>query len=189
MMTLVILSHEKHPFVFLAMCFTQFQLKGPIYLSCCSFVINHSIYKQQRQTMVLCSFQINAYMYYFQSGFLVMIQKLTFSVFFQKSVLTNLIQEIEPLDVSLIQKDVPPTTVDAIKRTISGMLGLLPSDRFQVFIEALWEPLSKLLVSSMMTGYVLILHDMGHYNKCFNTLVGCQQDETLGRGFKSPCLL
>lgn len=57
--------------------------------------------------------------------------------------------------MSLIQKDVPPTTVDAMKRTISGMLGLLPSDQFQVLIEALWEPLSKLLVSSMMTGYTL----------------------------------
>ncbi|XP_062022038.1 uncharacterized protein LOC133738496 [Rosa rugosa] len=73
----------------------------------------------------------------------------------KKSVLSNLIQEIEPLNVSLIQKDVPPTTVDAMKRTISGMLGLLPSDQFQVVIEALWEPLSKLLVSSMMTGYTL----------------------------------
>ncbi|BBH09658.1 hypothetical protein Prudu_022219 [Prunus dulcis] len=73
----------------------------------------------------------------------------------KKSVLSNLIQEIEPLNVSLIQKDVPPTTVDAMKRTISGMLGLLPSDQFQVLIEALWEPLSKLLVSSMMTGYTL----------------------------------
>ncbi|KAJ4964503.1 hypothetical protein NE237_024442 [Protea cynaroides] len=70
-------------------------------------------------------------------------------------ILSNLIQEIEPLDVSLIQKDVPPNTVDAMKRTISGMLGLLPSDQFQVFIEAFWEPLSKLLVSSMMTGYTL----------------------------------
>ncbi|RVW61362.1 hypothetical protein CK203_032002 [Vitis vinifera] len=69
-----------------------------------------------------------------------------------KSVLSNLIQEIEPLDVSLIQKDVLPTTVDAMKRTISGMLGLLPSDQFHVVIEALWLPLSKLLVSSMMTG-------------------------------------
>uniref|UniRef100_A0A2P2JA14 Uncharacterized protein MANES_S075500 n=1 Tax=Rhizophora mucronata TaxID=61149 RepID=A0A2P2JA14_RHIMU len=73
----------------------------------------------------------------------------------KKTVLSDLIQEIEPLDVSLIQKDVPPTTLDAMKRTISGMLGLLPSDRFQVSIEALWEPLSKLLVSSMMTGYTL----------------------------------
>jgi hypothetical protein len=74
-------------------------------------------------------------------------------MFFQKSLLSELIQEIEPLDVSLIQKDVPPATLDAMKRTISGMLGLLPSDRFQVFIEAWWESLSKLLVSSMMTGY------------------------------------
>ncbi|KAL6211772.1 hypothetical protein ACLB2K_016995 [Fragaria x ananassa] len=73
----------------------------------------------------------------------------------KKSVLSNLIQEIEPLNVSLIQKDVLPTTVDAMKRTISGMLGLLPSDQFQVVVEALWEPLSKLLVSSMMTGYTL----------------------------------
>ncbi|KAF2321002.1 hypothetical protein GH714_032550 [Hevea brasiliensis] len=75
-----------------------------------------------------------------------------------KSVLSDLIQEIEPLDVSLIQRDVPPTTLDAMKRTISGMLGLLPSDRFKVFIESLWEPLSKLLVSSMMTG------DLAHRN-------------------------
>ncbi|WJZ84395.1 hypothetical protein VitviT2T_004001 [Vitis vinifera] len=74
------------------------------------------------------------------------------SLFFRKSVLSNLIQEIEPLDVSLIQKDVLPTTVDAMKRTISG---LLPSDQFHVVIEALWLPLSKLLVSSMMTGYTL----------------------------------
>ncbi|KAF7127228.1 hypothetical protein RHSIM_Rhsim11G0155900 [Rhododendron simsii] len=75
--------------------------------------------------------------------------------YFHKSVLLNVIQEIEPLDVSLIQKDVPLMTIDAMKRTISGMLGLLPSDQFQVSIEAVWEPLSKLLVSSMMMGYTL----------------------------------
>ncbi|KAL9259617.1 Retrovirus-related Pol polyprotein from transposon RE2-like protein [Drosera capensis] len=73
----------------------------------------------------------------------------------RNSVLLDLIQEIEPLDVSIIQKDVAPSTVYAMKRTISGMLGLLPSNQFQVLIEALWEPLSKLLVSSMMTGYTL----------------------------------
>ncbi|OMO73950.1 hypothetical protein CCACVL1_17053 [Corchorus capsularis] len=89
----------------------------------------------------------------------------------KKSVLANLIQEIEPLDVSIIQKDVPPTTVDAMKRTISGMLGLLPSDRFQVFIEALWEPLSKLLVSSMMTGYTL---RNAEYRLCLERNLGCE---------------
>ncbi|MFS7939270.1 hypothetical protein Hanom_Chr05g00449711 [Helianthus anomalus] len=36
-----------------------------------------------------------------------------------KLLLLKLIQEIEPLDVNVIQKDVPPTTVDAMKRTIS----------------------------------------------------------------------
>ncbi|KAG2401329.1 uncharacterized protein HKW66_Vig0196350 [Vigna angularis] len=73
----------------------------------------------------------------------------------KKSVLTEAIQEIEPLDVSHIQKDVPPATAAAMKRIISGMLGLLPSDQFHVVIEALWEPLSKLLISSMTTGYTL----------------------------------
>jgi hypothetical protein len=48
-----------------------------------------------------------------------------------------LIQDIEPLDLSVIQKDVAPETVDAMKRTISGMLGLLPSDQFCVIVEAL----------------------------------------------------
>ncbi|XVF45024.1 hypothetical protein PTKIN_Ptkin02bG0172600 [Pterospermum kingtungense] len=91
----------------------------------------------------------------------------------KKSVLTSQIQEIEPLDVSLIQKDVPPTTVDAMKRTISGMLGLLPSDRFQVVIEALWEPLSKLLVSSMMTGYTL---RNAEYRLCLERNIGCEGD-------------
>lgn len=102
------------------------------------------------------------------------------SLFFQKSVLSNLIQEIEPLDVSLIQKDVLPTTVDAMKRTISGMLGLLPSDQFHVVIEALWLPLSKLLVSSMMTGYVY-LHFMRACYLFLETPFGFQEDGRQGK--------
>ncbi|WVZ59816.1 hypothetical protein U9M48_009911 [Paspalum notatum var. saurae] len=73
----------------------------------------------------------------------------------KKSMLWNVIQDIEPLDLSVIQKDVAPETVDAMKRTISGMLGLLPSDQFRVVVEALWNPFFKLLVSSIMTGYTL----------------------------------
>ncbi|TYH85341.1 hypothetical protein ES332_D02G259400v1 [Gossypium tomentosum] len=91
----------------------------------------------------------------------------------KKSVLNVLIQDIEPLDVSLIHKDVPPTTVDAMKRTISGMFGLLPSDGFQVYIEAMWEPLSKLLVSSMMTGYTL---RNAEYRLCLERNLGCDTD-------------
>ena len=104
-------------------------------------------------------------MYVLNNGCVLILYLMLECLIFQKSVLSNLIQEIEPLDVSHIQKDVPPMTVDAMKRTISGMLGLLPSDQFQVLIEALWEPLSKLLVSSMMTGCVHF-HYYVHYLIC-----------------------
>lgn len=88
-------------------------------------------------------------------------------------ILLDLIQDIEPLDVSIIQKDVPPTTIDAMKRTISGMLGLLPSNQFQILIEALWEPLSRLLVSSMMTGYTL---RNAEYRLCLEKNLGIHEE-------------
>jgi hypothetical protein len=43
-----------------------------------------------------------------------------------------------------------------MKRTVSGMLGLLPSDQFHVVIESLWNPFFKLLASSIMTGYAFL---------------------------------
>ncbi|KAG8062734.1 hypothetical protein GUJ93_ZPchr0003g17091 [Zizania palustris] len=91
----------------------------------------------------------------------------------KKSILWNLIQDIEPLDLSVIQKDVPPETVDAIKRTISGMLGLLPSDQFCVVVEALWNPFFKLLVSSIMTGYTL---RNAEYRLCFERNLELSED-------------
>ncbi|RCV13262.1 hypothetical protein SETIT_2G332700v2 [Setaria italica] len=71
-------------------------------------------------------------------------------------MLWDLIQDIEPWDLGVIQKDVAPETVDAMKRTISGMLGLLPSDRIRVVVEALWNPFFKLLLPSIMTGSITI---------------------------------
>ncbi|KAG6537449.1 uncharacterized protein LOC122034349 [Zingiber officinale] len=73
----------------------------------------------------------------------------------KKSSLLSLVDEIEPLDLRRIQKDVPPNTVSAMKRTISSMLGLLPSNQFNVTVEVLWESLFKLLISSIKTGYTL----------------------------------
>ncbi|WOK99645.1 hypothetical protein Cni_G08357 [Canna indica] len=73
----------------------------------------------------------------------------------KKFLLLNLIKGIEPLDVSLIQKDVPADTVDAMKRTISDILGVLPSNKFRVIVEALSESVFSLLVSSIKTGYTL----------------------------------
>lgn len=75
--------------------------------------------------------------------------------------------------MSIIQKDVPAETIDAMKRTISGMLGLLPSDQFHVLVEAFWEPLFKLLVSSMTTGYASPTMNMNF------SLDSIQKDEPL----------
>lgn len=71
------------------------------------------------------------------------------------SVLWSLIQDVEPLDASRVGQDVSNDSKDAMKRTISGMLGLLPSDSFHIAVEASREPLAKLLISSVMTGYTL----------------------------------
>jgi hypothetical protein len=70
----------------------------------------------------------------------------------ETSILLSLMQDIEPLDVGHISQDASADSMDAMKRTITGILGLMPSDQFQVTIEAFRKPLAKLLVSSMMTG-------------------------------------
>ncbi|CAM6086057.1 unnamed protein product [Calypogeia fissa] len=91
------------------------------------------------------------------------------------SVLLSLIREIEPLDISLISKDASPDSTSAMKRTISGMLGLLPSDQFQVTIETPPDHLARLLVSSMMTGYTL---RNAEYRLCLQRNLDLLDDET-----------
>lgn len=68
------------------------------------------------------------------------------------SVLSNVLRQIEPLDTSVVAQGVSPAAKDSMKRTISTMLGLLPSDRFSVSIRVSRQPLDRLLVSSIITG-------------------------------------
>ncbi|MCO5570054.1 hypothetical protein L7F22_023768 [Adiantum nelumboides] len=98
----------------------------------------------------------------------------------EPSLLLSLVQEIQPLDVSQISKEASPDSMDAMKRTISGMLGLLPSDQFQVTVDTSREPLAKLLVSSMMTGYTL---RNAEYRLCLQKSLESSDDEDTGRGF------
>eukprot|EP00250_Pteridium_aquilinum_P017726 c23755_g1_i1 orf=242-1588(+) len=97
----------------------------------------------------------------------------------EPSLLLSLVQEIQPLDVSQISKEASPDSTDAMKRTISGMLGLLPSDQFQVTVETSREPLVKLLVSSMMTGYTL---RNAEYRLCLQKSLEVSDDEEAGCG-------
>ncbi|XP_077217562.1 uncharacterized protein LOC143851936 [Tasmannia lanceolata] len=71
------------------------------------------------------------------------------------TVLANMLKQIEPLDTSIIAKGISNPAKDSMKRTISTMLGLLPSDQFDVTIRVSKQPLDRLLASSIITGYTL----------------------------------
>ncbi|XP_042496427.1 uncharacterized protein LOC122075459 [Macadamia integrifolia] len=71
------------------------------------------------------------------------------------SVIASMLKRIEPLDTSVISKGISAAARDSMKRTISTMLGLLPSDQFNVTISVSRRPLDRLLVSSIITGYTL----------------------------------
>ncbi|KAL5720351.1 hypothetical protein ACHQM5_008467 [Ranunculus cassubicifolius] len=71
------------------------------------------------------------------------------------SVISTMLKRIEPLDTSTICKGVSVEARESMKRTISTMLGLLPSDQFSVSIKVSQRPLHRLLRSSIITGYTL----------------------------------
>jgi len=71
------------------------------------------------------------------------------------SVIANMLKKIEPLDTSVISKGVSDSAKDSMKQTISTMLGLLPSDEFDVMVRVSKRPLDRLLSSSLITGYTL----------------------------------
>ncbi|CAI8594398.1 unnamed protein product [Vicia faba] len=57
--------------------------------------------------------------------------------------------------VSTRNSGVSTAAKDSMKQTISTMLGLLPSDHFDVTVSLSIQPLHRLLVSSIITGYTL----------------------------------
>lgn len=70
----------------------------------------------------------------------------------QFSTLADLLLRIEPLDSQVVGKEVSGHAKDSMKRTISAMLGLLPSDQFDVSVRVSKAPLHQLLLSSIITG-------------------------------------
>ena len=79
--------------------------------------------------------------------------------FHNQSVDTNsllkYIQSLNPETVSQLSKPDSPEVWQAIERTITTMLGGLPSEDFNVMINTNRESLGKLLVSAMLNGYLL----------------------------------
>ncbi|XP_076894720.1 uncharacterized protein LOC143547099 [Bidens hawaiensis] len=79
----------------------------------------------------------------------------TNSFYREFSVIANLLKQIEPLDTSVISKGVSDSVKDSMKRMVSSMLGLLPSDQLSVVVRVSKRPLVRLLASSLITGYTL----------------------------------
>ncbi|GMI86919.1 hypothetical protein like AT5G14970 [Hibiscus trionum] len=70
-------------------------------------------------------------------------------------VISNMLKNIEPLDNSVVSKGVSDSAKESMKRTISTMLGILPSDQFSVSVSISRPPLHRLLFSSIITGYTM----------------------------------
>lgn len=68
-------------------------------------------------------------------------------------MISNLVNQIQP--TSVISKSLSDSAKDSMKQTISSMLGLLPSDQFSVSVTISEQPLYRLLISSIITGYTL----------------------------------
>ncbi|KAK8672582.1 hypothetical protein V6N13_110947 [Hibiscus sabdariffa] len=70
-------------------------------------------------------------------------------------VISNMLKNIEPLDNSVVSNGVSDSAKESMKRTISTMLGILPSDQFSISVSISRSPLHCLLFSSIITGYTL----------------------------------
>eukprot|EP00210_Caulerpa_lentillifera_P000573 g554.t1 len=69
--------------------------------------------------------------------------------------LIGAISTLEPYERTEILPNVSVEAMDAIQKTASGMLGMLPPTQFQIQIQALRDPLANLVFSSLCTGYAL----------------------------------
>jgi hypothetical protein len=65
------------------------------------------------------------------------------------------IKALSPEMVTQLSKPGSPEVLEAIERTISSMLGSLPSEDFNVMITTNRENLGRLLASAMLNGYLL----------------------------------
>jgi type VI protein secretion system component VasK len=73
----------------------------------------------------------------------------------QSNQLLKYLQHQSPEVLAQIAKTTSPQVKDIISHNIQGLLGILPSDNFNVQIATDRENLANLLGSAMMTGYFL----------------------------------
>jgi len=72
----------------------------------------------------------------------------------ENSFLLKFVQEVKPQVMEQFTAQASPEVVEAMKQTISNMIGTLPAKYFDVTIKTVGENLAQLMLSVMMTGYM-----------------------------------
>lgn len=72
----------------------------------------------------------------------------------RREILLEYVQNVQPEFLELFVKKAPQTVVDAMRQTVTNMIGTLPPQFFSVTVTTVAENLAQLMYSIMMTGYM-----------------------------------
>ncbi|CAG9465871.1 unnamed protein product [Pedinophyceae sp. YPF-701] len=71
-----------------------------------------------------------------------------------KELLLKYVRDVKPQVIEDFADEAPPEVVDAMRQTISNMLGTLPPQFFKVTVSTVGDNLAQLMYSFLMTGYM-----------------------------------
>ncbi|KAJ6684637.1 hypothetical protein OIU79_014870 [Salix purpurea] len=72
----------------------------------------------------------------------------------RREILLEYVKNVQPEFMELFVKRAPQQVVDAMRQTVTNMIGTLPPQFFAVTVTAVAENLAQLMYSVMMTGYM-----------------------------------
>ncbi|CAI0382173.1 unnamed protein product [Linum tenue] len=72
----------------------------------------------------------------------------------RREILMEYVKTVQPEFMELFSKRASPQVVDAMRQTVSNMIGTLPPQFFAVTISTVAENLAQLMYSVLMTGYM-----------------------------------
>ncbi|XP_051124604.1 uncharacterized protein LOC127246968 [Andrographis paniculata] len=72
----------------------------------------------------------------------------------RKEILLEYVQNVKPEFMELFVKRAPQQVVDAMRQTVTNMIGTLPPQFFAVTVTTVAENLAQLMYSVLMTGYM-----------------------------------
>ncbi|XP_019054361.1 PREDICTED: uncharacterized protein LOC104603879 [Nelumbo nucifera] len=72
----------------------------------------------------------------------------------RREILLEYVKNVQPEFMELFVKRAPQQVVDAMRQTVTNMIGTLPPQFFAVTVTTVAENLAQLMYSVMMTGYM-----------------------------------